>query len=610
MMSFAWKTLRHRKAGFAGAFVALLCAAALVTACGMLLETGLRGSVAPERYAGTPVIVAGDQYARMTKKSGKEKAKILSERRWISASLAEEIGRIPGVTKVVTEVTFPYAGFTAHGWESAALTPFTLAQGRAPSAADEVVVDARHSGRAIPGYRVVGVTAQALPNQDTIFFSTDTARRLAGHAGQVTAIGVFPRVDVAVPGAVTYTGDERGAVEFPDAENARIRLISLGGALGGTSLLVAILVVVGTFALSMQQRRSEIALIRAVGATPRQARHLIGREALLISMIAGLIGSGSGILLGFWLRAVFVDLGAVPDNLRLVLSPFPSIVAALTTLVAAWVAARISVRRATTIRPVEALGETAMPTARLPWVRLVAGLLVTAGAVTLTIVLSSLSTEAASSPVTMLTALLWTTAVALLGPLIARVVTALPLRGPGVAGYLARKNLRAETGRFASLITPLTLVTAMTCTILFMQTTVEHAAQGERNAGVRADYVLGPGTSAGAVREIPGVRAATEVLHTSVRINLGRYSAQAVTPEGLAQTMDLKVMVGSLDGFGNTSAAISRTGGRSPQRRHRRRTAAGARRRHPRHGTGRRDLRPWPRLRRSDPAPPPRRGPR
>ncbi|WP_433258679.1 FtsX-like permease family protein [Streptosporangium sp. CA-135522] len=559
MISFVLSTLRHRKAGFAGAFVALLCAAALVTACGMLLETGLRGGVSPERYAGAPVIVAGDQYVRQTKDSGKEKAKPLSERRWIPASVAAQIERLPAVTKVVTEVTFPYAGFTAHGWESAALTPFTIAKGRAPRAADEVVVDARHSGQAVPGYRVVGVTEQALPSQDTIFFTTGEARRLAGHTGLVTAIGVFPQVDVTIRGAVAYTGDERGAVEFPEAEDARVKLISLGGALGGTSLLVAILVVVGTFALSMQQRRREIAMLRAVGATPRQTRKLIGGEALLISVVAGLLGSGAGILLGFWLRTRFVALGAMPGNLELIVSPFPSIVAVVTTLVAAWVAARVSARRITRIRPVEALGETAMPEAGLPRTRLIAGLLALAGGVALTILLSFLSVEAASSPVTMLTALVWTTAVALLAPLIARAATALPLRAPGVAGHLAKKNLRAGSGRLASMITPLSLMMAMTCTILFVQTTMGHAAQGEVSAGVKADYVLGPGASAAAARAVPGVRAATEVLRTSVRIDLEKYAVQAVTPDGLNQTMDLGVVAGSLDGFGDTSAAVSRT---------------------------------------------------
>ncbi|GAA2298033.1 FtsX-like permease family protein [Nonomuraea roseoviolacea subsp. roseoviolacea] len=559
MISFALKTIGRRKAGFAGAFVALLCAAALVTACGMLLDTGLRGSVAPERYAGAPVVVAGDQYVRQTKESGKEKAKLLSERRWIPAALAEEIRRVPGVTKVVAEVTFPYAGYTAHGWESAALTPFTLVKGRAPRAAGEVVVDARHSGATIPGHRVVGVTAQALPGQNTIFFSTAEARRLAGRDGLVTAIGVWPAVDVPVKNAVVYTGDERGAVEFPEAEGSRVKLVSLGGALGGTSLLVAILVVVGTFALSMQERRREIALLRAVGALPRQVRKLVGGEALIVSVAAGLLGSGAGILLGFWLRSEFVALGAMPANLRLVVSPFPAIVAVLTTLAAAWVAARVSARRIARIRPVEALGETAMPAARLPVVRLAAGLLAVAGGVVLTIVLSGLNTEAASSPVTMLTALVWTVAVALLGPLVARAVTALPLRAPGVAGYLARKSLLAGPVRLASVIAPLTLMTAMTCTILFVPTTIGHAAQSEVAAGVKADHVLAPGASPAAARRVPGVRAVTEVLRTSVRIDLEKYAVQAVTPGGLDRTLDLGVVAGSLDGFGDSSAAVSTT---------------------------------------------------
>nr|BFE84265.1 hypothetical protein GCM10020093_068660 [Planobispora longispora] len=54
----------------------------------------------PERYAGAPMIVAGDRYVRETVRKSEEKtktkAKALSERRWIPASLAGELGRIPG----------------------------------------------------------------------------------------------------------------------------------------------------------------------------------------------------------------------------------------------------------------------------------------------------------------------------------------------------------------------------------------------------------------------------------------------------------------------------------------------------------------------------------
>ncbi|TLP62198.1 ABC transporter permease [Microbispora triticiradicis] len=571
----ALKTLRHRGAAFAGAFVALVCAAALVCACLMLLETGLRGGVAPERYAGAPLIVAGDQNVHETvaTSSGKvkTKAKPLSERVWIPEATAARLRGLPGVSEVLTEVTFPLNGHAlGHGWESAGLTPFTVARGRPPRENREVVVDARSGlsvGAALDvrgeAYRVVGVTAQALPSQETVFFSTAEARRLAGRPGLVTAIGVFPRVDVSpvlTDRLVAYAGDGRGTVEFLDAEQARVRLISLGGALGGTSLLVAILVVTGTSALAVQQRRREIALLRAVAATPGQVRRLLGGEALLVGLVAGVVGSAAGIGLGFWLRGRFVELGAMPENLRLVVGPFPAAAALLAAVAAAWAATRLSVRRIARIRPVEALGEAAMGGGGLPLGRSLAGVLCVAGGIALALVLSGLETEAASSPVTMLTALVWTTAVTLLGPVLARAATALlgvALRASR-AGHLAARNLRTDPGRMASVMAPLTLLVALTCTILFTQTTMGHASAAQAAAGSHADYTVS-GATADAVRRVPGVTAVTSVVRTSVRVGLDRYGAQGVDggERPIGQAVDLGVVTGSLDGFDARSAALS-----------------------------------------------------
>lgn len=563
MITLALRTLRHRKAAFAGAFFALLCAAALVCACLMLLETGLRGGVAPERYAGAPAIVAADQYVRQTVDKGdgksKTKAKPLTERAWLPESVVAAIR----ADKVIPEVTFPFGGFTGHGWESAALTPFTIAKGREPKSAGEVVVDARAGldvGAELRGHRVVGVTAQALPSQDTVFFSTAEARRLAGHPGRVSAVGVFPGLDRAPEGAVVYTGDERGRLEFLDAEQARVKLISMGGALAGTSLLVAILVVMGTFALSIQQRQRELALLRAVAATPRQVRKLVGGEALLVAGAAGVLGAAAGIGVGFWLRAQFVSLGTVPANLGLVVSPFPPLAALLATVGAAWVAARVSARRLTRIRPVEALGEAVLDSGRVARWRLVAGPLALAGAVTLTVVLSNLRTEAAATPVTMLTALVWTIALTLLGPLVARVAAAVlsvPLRASRVGGFLAARNLRANSGSLASVLSPLTLMIAMTCTILFVQTTMGHAAQEQADAGTRAEYVV-TGVSAAEAAKVPGVEAVTRVLRTTVRSGLDKYGAQAVTYDD--RTMDLGIVAGSMKDVAVSSTAAERLG--------------------------------------------------
>ncbi|GAA4504651.1 FtsX-like permease family protein [Actinoallomurus oryzae] len=586
MLSLAWHTLRSRKGAFAGAFVALMCAAALITACGVLLETGLRGHIAPERYAGAPIVVGADQQVHWTKHKKhkvKTKSKPLTERAWLSADVADRIARVPGVTKVVPEVTFPAR--TAHGtaqghaWESAALTPFTLAAGRAPRTAAEVVADARAGVR--PGdtigvlateaprtYRVVGVTAQAAPRQENLFFTGQEARRLAGRPGQVSAIGVFPAsavsaVRAALRGtpAEVHTGESRGALEFADASKARVTLVSMGGALGGTSLLVAILVVVGTFTLTIEQRRRELALLRAIAATPRQVRKMIGREALLVGTGAGLAGAAGGLFVARWLRSLFVGHGVMPPNLGLVLSPFPMAAGLAATVLAAWAAARLSARGTVRLRPAEALAEAAVERRRPPVARTLAGLAVLAGHVTLLVVLRALDVEAAATPVTFLAVVLGAFAVALLGPVLARAATALlavPLRLSRVSGHLAAANGRAGTRRLASVITPLTLAVGMTCTILFAPATVADAATRQASAGVRAGHVLtGRVPGAGELSRLPGVRAVTAMVPTSIRVGQGKYAAQGVTPAGLTETIDPGVRAGSLDGLAHGGVAVS-----------------------------------------------------
>ncbi|MGW6980854.1 FtsX-like permease family protein [Streptomyces sp. NPDC054932] len=615
MLRYALQTVRDRKAGFLGAFVALLCAAALVTACGTLLETGLRGKIGTERYAATPVLVSADQNVHETtvkeKKGGrtktKHKAKPVAERAWLPAATMDTVRAVPGVERAVPELTFQAVPLVSapgepgpsygHAWTSAALTPFTLAEGRAPQRADEVVIDRALAARAglEPGselavqstgeprtYRVSGVAKTArgdLARQSALFFSDDEARRLAARDDRISAIGVLPapgvgadelaaRVEQALRGttAQVATGDERGPVEFPAAAGARIKLVSMGGAMGGTSLLVAILVVVGTFALSVQQRYRELALLRAVAATPRQLRRMIGREALLVGLTAGVAGALAGLPLAAWLYGRFVDSGVVPATLERTAGIFPMAAAVAASLLGAWAAARITGRRIARIRPAEALAEAAVERGRPGWIRSVLGVLMLAGGAVLVVVLGSLRTEPASTPVTFLAVVVLAGAVSLLGPPLVRGATALlagPLRLTGPGGHLATANLRGNAARMASAVTPLALLTGMTCTVLFITPTLGDAARAQARDGIRAQWVLaaqGPGVTREAaerIRRTPGVTAATEIVHTSVRVGLTKYAAQGVTPAGLTRTWDPGITGGSLDGFGEGTAAVS-----------------------------------------------------
>ncbi|MFJ8106675.1 FtsX-like permease family protein [Streptomyces sp. NPDC096132] len=615
MLRYALKTVRARKAGFLGAFLALMCAAALITACGTLLETGLRGTIRTERYAAAPVVVSADQNVHRTtikhkkgKTKVKHKAKPIAERAWLPAGLGESLADLPGTARVLPELTFLAEPLSTpdraaagdgrpaygHAWDSAALTPYRLTAGTAPEKATDVVVDRDLAERAhlAPGdrltvqstqaprtYRVSGVAAPAtdVRHQTALFFSAEEARRLAAHPGKVTAFGVLPktgtdperlRQTVAEAlhgtGAQVSTGDARGPVEFLDAAAARTKLVSMGGAMGGTSLLVAVLVVVGTFALSGQQRHRELALLRAVAATSGQIRRLLGREALIVGAIAGTAGACLGLPLGDWLHGRFVALGAVPATLQHTVSVFPPFAALAATLFGAWAAARIASRRVARIRPAEALAEARTERTRPAWGRLLAGLLLLAGGAVLVAVLSVLRTEPASTPVTFLAVVVLSTSVALLGPLLVKAAAlflAGPLRLTGHSGRLATANLRGNAARMASVVTPLTLLVGMTCTVLFVQPTLGDSARAQAREGVRADWVVasqGPGVPAEAARRLrTGPDVVTEVVRSTVRVGLDKYAAQGVTPAGLARTWDPDVTAGTLAGLTEDTVALS-----------------------------------------------------
>ncbi|WP_371602706.1 ABC transporter permease [Streptomyces sp. NBC_01220] len=638
MLRYALRTVRDRKGGFLGALLALMCAAALVTACGTLLETGLRGRIATERYAAAPVVVSADQNVHRTtvkhkgngKTKVKHKAKPVAERAWLPATIADRLRALKGVRAVVPELTFLAEPLSArparsgggsgggdtssrpiregdgdtpsygHSWESAPLTPFALVAGRAPASSGDVVIDrglAERTGlttgdritvqstQAPRTYRVSGIAAPRGPGelrqQTSLFFSGAEAERLAARPGQVSALGVLPaagtdtgrlkqRVEQALngTGAQVATGGERGPVEFLDAAAARVKLVSMGGAMGGTSLLVAVLVVVGTFALSIQQRHRELALLRTIAATSRQIRRLLGREALLVGAAAGVLGALAGLPLAAWLHSRFIDMGVVPATLERTAGILPACAALAVTLLGAWAAARISGRRIARLRPAEAMAESAVERRRPARGRIAAGLVLLIGGGVLVAVLGILHTEAASTPVTFLAVVVLATAVSLLGPLLVRAAAFLLAgvnRAAGHVGILATANIRGNSTRMASVVTPLTLLIGMTCTVLFVQPTLGDAALAQAREGTRATWVLGaqgpgvPSEAAEAVRRTPGVTAATEVVRTTVRVGLAKYQAQGVTTAGLARTWDPGVTRGSIAAFGadSRSAAIS-----------------------------------------------------
>jgi putative ABC transport system permease protein len=126
------------------------------------------------------------------------------------------------------------------------------------------------------------------------------------------------------------------------------------------ALFIGMFIIFNTFSIAVTQRRSEIGILRALGATGGQLRRLF----LMESAALGLIGSALGVLLGIAIaRAVAGNLGQMLGELygvaqhaeqlstsRLLLS-FSLLMGVVTSLVAAWIPAS----NAAKVDPVQAL---------------------------------------------------------------------------------------------------------------------------------------------------------------------------------------------------------------------------------------------------------------
>lgn len=615
-LALAWSTIKGRRGGFVGSFIAIAAGSAVITACGILLMSGLGADVPPERYSGAAVVLGAEQSFRLDETTEVR----YSERVTLPAAKVAAVAAVPGVHSAVGDVNvevgvlnpdggavggpdgFPVLG---HGWSAAALGPFAVREGRAPAASGEVVLDAGLAARGdvSPGstvrlvagsvassYRVVGIAAppgDGLDRQSAVFFTDARAAELSGRPDRVDAIGVraapgvapdrlAERVTAAVPGVVARTGTDRGDVEFLDVGDTRGLVVETAASFGGTMVLIVVFVVASTLALSVRQRRRELALLRAIGATPGQIHGMIGAEMTLVASAGALAGAVPGVVLAFVMRGVFVLAGAMPADFRMDVGPAPVLASLVLCMISARLGGRLVARRVAAISPVEALGDAAVEPGRLGRARVVIGVLLTPLGL-----LMSLSGRAVPGDSVADTAagavLLFVVAIACLGPLLLDGV--IVLFGPCLnrrstaAGFLAHAGARAGSRRLGSATAPLAMGVALAAVQVFGASTATAAARTQLEDGLRADHVLTASSGAGvspevvdAVRDVPGVAAATPVARTRVLVTFPSedttatkvYDAQGVAPERLSETMDLAVVQGDIAGLRGETVALSR----------------------------------------------------
>ncbi|MGW7283842.1 ABC transporter permease, partial [Streptomyces sp. NPDC054844] len=193
MLSTALRTLRTRWVTFVGSFVALSLGVALIAVMGLALASSLDApDRKPERFAAAPVVVKGMDTLRVPTSIGDRTQKLAQPR----AVPADVVAKLEDLGTVVEDRSFAVRAqggpgdLVGHPWSTAAFAPYRLDTGRAPKAAEEVVVSgdwARPGTRVrtdVGTVRVVGTVA-GLGFENAVFHTDGRAAQLAPRSVQL-----------------------------------------------------------------------------------------------------------------------------------------------------------------------------------------------------------------------------------------------------------------------------------------------------------------------------------------------------------------------------------------------------------------------------------------
>ncbi len=267
-------------------------------------------------------------------------------------------------------------------------SPWTYPDGRPPTAADEVAIDSitakeekfRVGERvriAGPGgakrYRVSGIgrfgDGTGLGGASIAQFTLEEAQRLTRKRGKFDEIviaaepGVTPeelklRVQNALPPSVVVrTGEETAQSESQDIKDGFGFLSTALLVFAAIALLVGGFLIFNTFSITVSQRTREFGMLRTLGASARQVLGTVLLEAVIIGLVASVLGILGGIGFVALITVLFEALGFSLPTSGLVLTGGTVAVAVAVGLVSTTVSSIVPAVRATRVTPLEALRE-------------------------------------------------------------------------------------------------------------------------------------------------------------------------------------------------------------------------------------------------------------
>ena len=261
------------------------------------------------------------------------------------ASVTSQIEKIPGVTAVGISTQYPLMGKAHDERETFFLSPLLpdpflslkYTQGKAPATASEITIPSTSATElGLQVGETLTLTSQGTESAHDFTVSgiydsgsNITAASYVTTEGFTSAVGMGPTGQIRV--ATNLSGDKYGNPSAAEQDTwvktlesslstvngvkvrsaaseieQQLKTIQVSGALltaialifPAIAILVASVVVSSTFKVILQQRRRELALLRALGADVQQVRSLVRRETYAIGAISSFIGVILGLLVG------------------------------------------------------------------------------------------------------------------------------------------------------------------------------------------------------------------------------------------------------------------------------------------------------------------------
>jgi putative ABC transport system permease protein len=592
VLHLAWRGVR----GNVGRYVATLVA--IITGVGFFAATGfigqqvidsLEGDV-DRQYGAVDVAVVPD-VDQLDASSAVDEIRIPGD-------VADAIAQVDGVDAVAGILAGPVSflgddgdptadGATGRLWVADdELNPVDVDEGDAPDATGEVALDRGLADDedisvgdqvtllSVAGQTdvtVVGLTRfgseDAIDDGGTVSISeADAFDLLAGGQEEYDTLYLRGDGDPAdlrdavadeVPdGFVDQTGDEFRADQRDQVGSfGRIFKQALQG-FAILALLVGGFVIYNTFSVIVAQRLRELAVLAAIGATPKQIKRSLSLEGLVI----GLLGSVLGVVLAFVLSAVLDALGVAiaKSGGGLAFSSATAVQAVWIGTIITYVSVRIPARRAARTEPIEALRDAALeapPTTRRRIVTTV-----------VLLVLGVLLLAVGSSAVGVgLGALLLAVGVVVAGPIIAlgggRLLRPIAAR-LGLEAQLAVDNVARNPQRTATTANALLIGVFLVTLVTVAGTSVRNFALDEIGQVQSADYLVA--STGGTIDDdlvdqlgqVDDVDSVTAFRRDGVTIDGDAAVVSSGDTDALLDVTDIEVVGGSLDDLTDGAIAV------------------------------------------------------